>query len=90
MNYCIKWPDFIDADGYGQINSNKQGTTLRTARVVLEQKLSSEIREGYQAHHICYNMSCINPLHIEDKTQKENNKDKYNQIRCKGQIVRLG
>lgn len=88
MNYCIKWPGYIEAGGYGQINSNQQGT-LRTARVILEQKLSRKIREGYQVHHICYNTSCINPLHIEEKTQKENIKDRYNQIRSNYPTISL-
>lgn len=76
MNCCIIWPGYIDRDGYGQVNSNKDGT-LRTARIVLEQKLNRKIRDGHQAHHICYFRICINPYHIEERSFRDNINDKY-------------
>lgn len=76
INKCIPYPGFIDRDGYGVINSNKEGTLI-TARIVLEQKLGRKIREGCQAHHICYNRRCVNPEHIEERKPFENINDKY-------------
>ena len=76
LDYCIAWPGYIDRDGYGQINSNKDGT-LRASRVVLEQRLGRSIRKGYVAHHTCYNRECVNPLHIEEVPIGYNQRDKY-------------
>ncbi|HBG5711491.1 TPA: HNH endonuclease [Clostridioides difficile] len=76
MIECIPYPGYRDRDGYGQINSNKEGT-LRAARIVLEERLQRPIRNGYQAHHTCYNRCCVNPSHIEERKVSENILDKY-------------
>lgn len=88
IKYCILWPGFLDKDGYGQINSNREGT-LRPPRIVLEEKLPRPIRKGHHAHHICYCVSCINPDHIEEKTPAGNNKDKFIPDRPKTNRVEL-
>ncbi|MGM7685230.1 HNH endonuclease [Cytobacillus sp. Hm23] len=76
MNYCIAWPGYLDKDGYCQINSNKLGT-LRAARIVLEEKLNRNIRNGHQAHHVCYTRDCISPYHIEERSMRDNIMDRY-------------
>lgn len=31
------------------------------------------IRPGYTLHHRCHNLLCVNPDHLEELTQAENN-----------------
>ena len=71
---CHDWKGRITPQGYGELSANKQngGGNLRAHRVVWE-ALNGSIPEGMVLDHLCRNRSCVNPMHLESVTVKENN-----------------
>lgn len=67
-NDCWLYAGTINSNGYGLIFS---GTTLYAHRVIYE-ALVGKIGEGLHIDHLCMVRSCINPLHLEPVTRKEN------------------
>src|SRR5690606_1904894 len=70
-------------NGYGRIRTyaNKKVTYHRAHRYVYE-ILVGPIPEGYHLHHICENTLCVNPEHMEPKTQEEHNKIHHAKESC--------
>lgn len=71
---CHDWKGRITPQGYGELSANKNngGGNLRAHRVVWE-ALNGPIPEGMVIDHLCRNRSCVNPMHLEPVTVKENN-----------------
>jgi hypothetical protein len=67
-NGCIIWKGQLDKDGYGRFKF--KGKTQVAHRVSYLH--SNPIPEGLQLDHLCRNPSCVNPIHLEPVTSKEN------------------
>jgi hypothetical protein len=70
IDNCVIWPGAKDKDGYGFVKI--QGVQKRAHRVALEKKLGRGIAAGLQALHTCHNPSCVNPEHLEEGSNKDN------------------
>lgn len=70
---CWLWTAFVDAAGYGRINSGARasGGILYAHRVSYELHVGP-IPAGLQLDHLCRVRSCVNPAHLEPVTAQEN------------------
>lgn len=66
---CKVWKGSIDSDGYGRIQI---GNKSRLAHRIAWEKEIGPIGEGLQIDHLCRNRPCINVLHMELVTSREN------------------
>lgn len=57
--------------GYGSISDGQSRTTIPAHKFVYEQ-LIGKIRQGFELDHTCNNPRCVNPDHLEQVTQSEN------------------
>lgn len=67
---CWVWKASVGSHGYGQFVPTH-------GRIVLAHRFAYElligtIPEGKQLDHLCRNRTCVNPLHMEPVTQREN------------------
>jgi hypothetical protein len=69
---CWLWHGLKDSYGYGVIDYRLNRT--KAHRLSFEMRFGM-IPEGYVVRHKCDNPSCVNPLHLESGTQKENMQD---------------
>ena len=68
---CWIWTG-ATAMGYGRINAGgRHGKSLQAHRVAYE-FMVGPIPAGLQLDHLCRNKRCVNPLHLEAVTQREN------------------
>lgn len=68
-NGCFVWTAAKIGDGYGRISVNNQN---KLAHRVAYGEVIGEIPDGLTVDHLCRNKSCINPMHMELVTLKEN------------------
>lgn len=66
---CWEWTAYKDKYGYGEFWLN--GKTKRAHGVAYE-LFNGPIPEGLEPDHLCRNPGCVNPLHLEAVTHKEN------------------
>ena len=66
---CWNWTNFKDKVGYGKFSFNGKS---RIAHRVSYELFKGKIPQGLQIDHLCRNTSCVNPLHLEPVTSKEN------------------
>lgn len=67
---CWNWTAAIDpVSGYGRISV--EGSTGYAHRVAFE-ILVGPIPDGLTIDHLCRNRRCVNPVHLEPVTQREN------------------
>src|SRR5690242_18719570 len=66
---CHEWQAYTDRDGYGCFWIKP--TNYRAHRVAYE-LFVGPIPEGLVIDHLCRNRSCVNPAHLEPKTDLEN------------------
>ena len=69
---CIIWNGAKAGKGYPLVADDRERYVHRLVKL-LE---GSPVGKGFQAAHNCGNKSCINPDHIRQATQSENEKDK--------------
>jgi hypothetical protein len=70
---CWVWPGSKNDRGYGNVGDGSGGgkQTLLVHRLVYEALVGS-IPEGLTLDHLCRNPPCVNPLHLEPVTHREN------------------
>ena len=58
--------------GYGRITKGRRGEGKLTAHRVVYELLVGKIPDGMVLDHLCRNKLCVNPIHLEIVTSKEN------------------
>ena len=66
---CWVWNGSRESSGYGVISVEGR---QRPAHRVSYELIIGPIPDGLQLDHLCRNRACINPLHLEPVTLKEN------------------
>lgn len=66
---CWRWLASVDSKGYGQFMLN--GSPKRAHRVSYE-LVHGAIPLGLQLDHLCRNIECVNPTHLEPVTHRIN------------------
>lgn len=69
-NGCWEWTGARDDDGYGYFRP-PDGKIYRAHRVSYE-ICFGPIPDGLCTDHLCRNRSCVNPMHLEPVTWREN------------------
>ena len=70
-NGCLEWTLSKDTQGYGRI---KYMGKRRIAHRISYEVHIGEIPEGMTVDHICFNIACVNPDHLQLLTHSENAK----------------
>lgn len=65
---CWLWTGCMTS-GYGLVNMNGR---LQPAHRVIYEAFNGPISDGMVLDHICRRHSCVNPLHLEQVTKREN------------------
>lgn len=66
---CWEWTGAKTRGGYGHLKV--KGKNLRAHRVVYEW-LVGPIPPGTELDHLCYNVGCVRPDHLQPVTHREN------------------
>src|SRR4051812_29221215 len=66
---CWLWQGHIDAGGYAYIKH--EGVNRRAHKVAYEYYIG-KVPEGLHLDHLCRVRHCVNPLHLEPVTPREN------------------
>ncbi len=67
---CWSWIAGTNAKGYGTLSYSLYGENL--AHRWVYRQLVGPIPEGLQLDHLCRNPGCVNPMHLEPVTNREN------------------
>jgi hypothetical protein len=62
---CWTWAGFIRPDGYGKLRG-------RQAHRVIYELLTGPIADGLELDHLCRQIKCVKPAHLEPVTREEN------------------
>jgi hypothetical protein len=70
---CWLWTGHVHKGGYGQITVRRHSKdkSYRAHRLAYE-LYKGPIPEGLTLDHLCYNILCVNPEHLEPVTSEEN------------------
>ena len=68
-NGCWEWFGGKNPGGYGLFWSNGR---LRSAHIVAYEWENGSVPKGQELDHLCRNLTCVNPEHIEAVTHLEN------------------
>lgn len=66
---CVLWTRAISDNGYGKV---RVGDRVGYAHRIAHEVFVGPIPTGLQIDHLCRVRACVNPLHLEAVTQKEN------------------
>lgn len=66
---CWEWTSSKNNNGYGRFSVD--GKMALVHRFIYEY-YHGEITHNLRIHHLCYNRTCSNPLHLQQRTHKEN------------------
>lgn len=69
QNGCWNWTGATSALGYGRFWFADQ---MRWAHRVAYELLVGPVPDGHELDHLCRNPSCVNPVHLEPVTHREN------------------
>ncbi len=69
---CWKWLGNHDSDGYGRFWLGLPGQKTIGAHRFAYLSIKGEIPEGLVLDHLCRNVGCVNPDHVEPVTVGEN------------------
>lgn len=67
---CLIWTGQLRPDGYGKVRS-------RQAHRVFYELLVGPIADGLELDHLCRNVRCVLPAHLEPVTRAENMRRRY-------------
>ena len=67
---CWEWDAAINSNGYGVFNL---GHMTGFVHRISYYNLIGSMRSDRELDHLCANIRCLNPLHLESVTSKENN-----------------
>jgi len=67
---CWTWLGANNGNGWGRFH-NGDGRMIPAHRFSYE-LLVGTVPDGYELDHLCRNRSCVNPLHLEPVTHREN------------------
>lgn len=77
-DHCWLWTGRTTEDGYGLVKRRRLSRSpLRANRYAWELAHRRQMRRDMVAMHICDNPTCVNPNHIEQRTQRSNMIDMY-------------
>lgn len=68
---CWEWTAATKHNGYG-VFTLRSGVKRLAHRFAFEEHIQGSIPEGLQIDHLCRNVVCVNPLHLEMVTPREN------------------
>lgn len=71
---CKEWEGSRDVDGYGRVWVG--GKYLRAHRLALADHLGVPVDSLDVVRHTCDNPPCVNPAHLVNGTQRDNNRDR--------------
>lgn len=66
---CWEWTGWNSGNGYGKTSID--GVAAMAHRVVWS-IFNGPIKPGFLLDHLCRNRCCVNPLHLEEVTVREN------------------
>jgi hypothetical protein len=69
-NQCWLWRGQLNGSGYGRTTYGRSHEQL--AHRLAYRLWVGEIPAGYTIDHLCRNRACVNPVHLEPVTNKEN------------------
>lgn len=67
---CWIWKAAADPSGYGRCRD--ENGRSRNAHVVFYESLRGPVPSGLELDHLCRVRACVNPLHLEPVTRREN------------------
>lgn len=69
---CWRWSGATDGKGYGKIGNKMVRNSPMFAHRVAYEALVGPIPDGLVMDHLCRVCCCVNPVHLEPVTQREN------------------